>query len=86
MEVTRAMADGLPALIPADIYVAVTGLTTPGGSETAEKPVGTMFVYASVRGKPASFRKVFKGSCEAIIRQTIRETAHLLVSALKNFP
>jgi nicotinamide-nucleotide amidase len=82
MEVTREMAYRLPKLIPADIHVAVTGLTTPGGSETTEKPVGTMFVFALIRGQDASFRKVFSGSCEDIIHQTIRATAELLISAL----
>jgi nicotinamide-nucleotide amidase len=82
MEVTREMAYRLPKLIPADIHVAVTGLTTPGGSETTEKPVGTMFVFGLIRGKDACFRKVFSGSCEDIIHQTIRATAELLISAL----
>jgi nicotinamide-nucleotide amidase len=82
MEVTREMAYRLPALIPADIHVAVTGLTTPGGSETPEKPVGTMFVFALIREKPASFRKVFTGSCEEIIHQTIAATAELLTAEL----
>ena len=82
MEVTREMAYRLPALIPSDIQVTVTGLTTPGGSETAEKPVGTMFVFALVKGKPTSFRKVFSGSCEDIIHQTIEATAELLIAAL----
>ncbi|SDE95611.1 competence/damage-inducible protein cinA [Mucilaginibacter pineti] len=82
MEVTSEMAYRLPALIPADIHVAVTGLTTPGGSETPEKPVGTMFVFALIRGNTASFRKVFDGSCEEIIHQTIRATAELLITEL----
>ena len=82
MEVTREMAYRLPALIPSDIQVTVTGLTTPGGSETAEKPVGTMFVFALIKGKPTSFRKVFSGSCEDIIHQTIEATAELLIAAL----
>lgn len=83
MEVTREMAYRLPALIPSDIQVTVTGLTTPGGSETPEKPVGTMFVFALVKGKPFSFRKVFHGGCEEIIHQTIDATAELLTSALQ---
>ena len=82
MEVTREMAYRLGKLIPADIYVTVTGLTTPGGSETPEKPVGTMFVFALINGHPASFRKVFRGSCEEIIRQTISATAELLIGEL----
>lgn len=83
MEVTREMARRLGQLIPADIYVTVTGLTTPGGSETPEKPVGTMFVFALIKNEPVSFRKVFKGSCEKIIHQTIEATAQMLIEAIK---
>lgn len=83
MEVTREMAHRLGKLIPADIYVTVTGLTTPGGSETPEKPVGTMFVYALIKNKSASLRKVFKGNCEDVIHQTIEATAELLIDELK---
>src|ERR1700712_4152087 len=82
MEVTRGMAFGLRELIPSDIQVTVTGLTTPGGSETPEKPVGTMFVFALIRGREASFRKVFKGSCEDVIHQTIEAAADLLIGEL----
>jgi nicotinamide-nucleotide amidase len=83
MEVTREMAYRLPQLIPSDIQVTVTGLTTPGGSETVEKPVGTMFVFALIKGRGICFRKVFKGSCEDIIHQTIEATADLLIDELK---
>ena len=83
MEVTREMAYRLPELIPSDIQVTVTGLTTSGGSETPEKPVGTMFVFALVKGNQYSFRKVFQGGCEEIIHQTIDSTAELLIEALK---
>lgn len=81
-EVTREMAFLLKRLIPSDIQVAVTGLTTPGGSETVEKPVGTMFVYAFVKGRAVHFRRIFAGSCEEVIRQTIEATADLLSAAL----
>ncbi len=84
MEVTREMAHRLSDLIKADIYMTVTGLTTPGGSETPEKPVGTMFVFALIKGREASFRKVFQGSDEDIIHQTISEAAELLISELTN--
>jgi nicotinamide-nucleotide amidase len=83
MEVTREMAYRLAKLIPSDIQVTVTGLTTPGGSETPEKPVGTMFVFALIKNQPASFRKVFQGGCEEIIHQTINATAELLISVLQ---
>ena len=83
MEVTKEMAYCLSNLIKADIYVTVTGLTTPGGSETSDKPVGTMFVYALIRDRQASFRKVFNGTCEEIIHQTISETADMLMDEVK---
>lgn len=83
MEVTREMAYCLSNLIKADIYVTVTGLTTSGGSETPDKPVGTMFVYALIKDRQASFRKVFNGTCEEIIHQTIRATADLLIDEVK---
>jgi nicotinamide-nucleotide amidase len=82
MEVTREMAYRLKEMIDADIQVTVTGLTTPGGSETPEKPVGTMFVFAMIRGREANFRKVLSGSCEEVIHQTIEATAELLIQQL----
>jgi nicotinamide-nucleotide amidase len=83
-EVTREMAVKLKGVIESDIQVAVTGLTSPGGSETPEKPVGTMFVYAFIKGEPAHFRKVFKGTCEEVIHQTIDATAELLTNKLNS--
>lgn len=82
MEVTREMALRLGQKIPSDIQVAVTGLTAPGGSETEEKPVGSMFVAAFVKGEPFGFYKVFKGSREEVIHQTIDATAEMLIGAL----
>lgn len=86
MEVTREMAYRLPALMPSDIQVAVTGLTTPGWSETPEKPVGTMFVFVIMKGEHFSLRKVFQDSCEDIIHETIGATAEMLIEALKDIP
>jgi nicotinamide-nucleotide amidase len=82
MEVTKEMAYRLKELLVSDIQVTVTGLTTPGGSETAEKPVGTMFVFALICGREACFRKVFSGSCEEVIHQTIEPAAELLIREL----
>src|SRR6195952_3842655 len=84
MEVTREMAYRLKETISSDIQLTVTGLTTPGGSETPEKPVGTMFVFALIQGREASFRKVFPGSCEEVIHQTIEAAADLLIGELSN--
>ncbi|PAW93882.1 hypothetical protein CKK33_10395 [Mucilaginibacter sp. MD40] len=82
MEVTDELAKRLPALIPADICVGVTGLTTPGGSETQEKPVGTMFISITIRHELHHQRFNFSGDCESIIAQTIQATADMLTHIL----
>lgn len=82
MEVTREMAFRLKTLIPSAIQVTITGLTAPGGSETREKPVGTMFAFALFGEHTFSFRRVFKGDREAIIQQTITATADMLIKEI----
>jgi len=84
MEVSKAMASGLEKLIPADLHIGITGLTAPGGSETEEKPVGTMFIHGRLFGKALFSERVqFGGSAEDIVMQTIQHTALLLSNALK---
>ncbi|MDQ0637816.1 nicotinamide-nucleotide amidase [Pedobacter sp. W3I1] len=83
MEVTRAISLGLARLIPADIHIGITGLTTPGGSETKEKPVGTMFIYASHQSELAfSQRFNFTGEPEEIVSATIEACAAMLIDYL----
>jgi nicotinamide-nucleotide amidase len=81
-EVTEAAAVGLKKLIPADIHVAITGLTSPGGSETPEKPVGTVFIHGLKDQKMFSERCLFKGDKEAILVQTVERVAGLLLERL----
>ncbi|HEX8376511.1 MAG TPA: CinA family protein [Pedobacter sp.] len=81
-EVTQLLAEGLLELIPADIVVAVTGLASPGGSETAEKPVGTMFVHSIIKGKAWKTSLLFEGSPDEIIAQTIEAIAAMLLDQL----
>ncbi|MBO9596000.1 MAG: CinA family protein [Niabella sp.] len=82
-EVTEAITKGLIPLIPADIHVGITGLTAPGGSETPEKPVGTMFIYGMKAGtRIFSERMEFQGSPEAIILQTISYTAKRILDEI----
>jgi len=84
-EVTDAITYGLARLIDADIHIGVTGLTCPGGSETAEKPVGTIFIHAIYASKPLfSERIVFQGSPEQIVLKTIFYLADLLIASLKD--
>lgn len=81
-QVTRELAARLKKFMKADIHIAVTGLTTEGGSETLEKPVGTMFVHAFVKEKSIAVHDTFEGSPEEIILQTIDRTAKMLMGEL----
>jgi nicotinamide-nucleotide amidase len=81
-EVTEALAKRLQNFIHSHIQVGVTGLTTAGGSETAEKPVGTMFIHIIIQGRPIPLRKVFSGSAEEIIHQTVNCVAQTLINEL----
>ncbi len=81
-EVTEDMANKLQKLIKADIYIAITGLTMPGGSETSEKPVGTMFIHAIMNGKSIPVREVYEGSPEEVVLQTIDRVAQLIIDEL----
>lgn len=81
-EVTQLLARGLKTLIPADIILAVTGLASPGGSETEEKPVGTMYVHAIIKGKEWKTSLFFNGSPDEIVAQTIDAIASLLLEEL----
>lgn len=68
-EVTDALAKQLPALFNADIYLAVTGLAAPGGSEGPDKPVGTVFLSVLYQNKLHQKRLVLKGTPLEIRKQ-----------------
>lgn len=81
MEVTEAIASGLQKLIAADIHIGITGLPCSGGSESPEKPVGTMFICGLKNGEPL-FRErvVFNGNHQEIVMQTVGKVAQLITS------
>lgn len=81
-EVTRLLADNLKTLFQAEVYVAVTGLNAPGGSETESKPVGTMFFHINFPNKYVQHREVFEGGPEEIVRLAILRIAELLLDNL----
>lgn len=83
-EVTKALTEGAKTMFLADIHVSVTGLTTPGGSETAEKPVGTMFIHGKFKDKDFIDRSVFSGGPEEIVMQTVDRVAFLITQAIKS--
>ena len=61
-EVTKRLARNLSNHIKADIYLAVTGLAAPGGSESKAKPVGTVFHAMQFRGKIYQQRVRYTGT------------------------
>jgi nicotinamide-nucleotide amidase len=81
-EVTKEIAERLKTLIPADIHIGVTGLTTSGGSESPEKPVGTIFLHAFIKERSIAVREVFQGEPEEIVLQAIDRAAELILQEI----
>lgn len=82
--VTKLMARNFYRYVSSDICVALTGLTTPGGSETETKPVGTIFIHIVFPAKEISERFEFKGSPEEIVNQAIDAVADLILNEISN--
>jgi nicotinamide-nucleotide amidase len=70
-EITEELAFRLRDFIKSDIQVAVTGLTTPGGSENADKPVGTIFIHVLIQDNSIAVREVFSGNPQQIVLQAV---------------
>lgn len=83
-EVTQALAQQGIKFFKSDVLVACTGLTTPGGSETEEKPVGTMFIHIIHPQGSIGHREVFSGSAEEIVIKTVERVASLITESLKH--
>ncbi|MES2574428.1 MAG: CinA family protein [Bacteroidota bacterium] len=81
-EVTQLLAQQASKIFNTNITVAITGLTTSGGSENKKKPVGTIFFYIITPAKKISHREVFKGTPEKIVLQAIDKTAELIIESL----
>lgn len=82
--VTKEMAIRLSHFISSDISVAVTGLTTPGGSESPEKPVGTIFIHITTKDASVATHEVFNGSAEEIILKAVDLAAKTILGILKS--
>jgi len=82
--VTKLMAENFHLHVKSDVCVALTGLTTPGGSESPSKPVGTIFIHIVFPDKEVAKRFEFKGSAEEIIHQAIDAVANLILEEAKN--
>jgi nicotinamide-nucleotide amidase len=84
-EVTQMLAQKTAKIFNAKITVAVTGLCSPGGSESKEKPVGTIFFHIITPLEKIAHSEVFDGSPEKIILQAIDKTAELIVESLNGY-
>jgi nicotinamide-nucleotide amidase len=82
IEVTEALVKKLPGLIPADIHAAITGLASPGGSESKEKPVGTVFFCVRYKNKISRRKKIFRGSPAEIKEKACLEIYDLILNAI----
>lgn len=81
-ETTESLAVHGAAFFESDVVVAITGLTTPGGSENAEKPVGTMFIHIIFPEGAIAHREVFSGNPEQIMLAAIDKAATLLTEVV----
>jgi len=81
-EVTEKMLDGLMHIVHPDIGVSVTGLCTPGGSETPEKPVGTIFIAISYNLENHHFRFGNFGSPEKIVYQAVEDICECVLEVV----
>ena len=71
-QVTDAMAYQLSRLLAANISAAITGLSAAGGSESASKPVGTIFYSVYFKKKYYRSRKVFRGTPLQIKKRAVK--------------
>ncbi len=81
-EVTKVIAQQASKIFNSKIAVGITGLTTPGGSESKKKPVGTIFLHIITPDEKINHREVFTGTPEEIILQAIDKTAELIIESL----
>jgi nicotinamide-nucleotide amidase len=81
-EVTDALADKLSGLVKSDIHAAITGLASEGGSETKEKPVGTVFFCVRYKGRKHHLRKLFRGTPLAIREKACLELYRFILEVI----
>lgn len=83
-EVTRQMAQHLSKLVKADLYAAITGLASSDGSETEDKPVGTVFFSIYYKRKSSDFKKVFRGTPLEIKTKAAIELYKLILKLIRD--
>mgnify|MGYP006182673535 FL=1 len=82
-EVTRQMAKNSSKIIQADVHAAITGLASSDGSESKDKPVGTVFYAVRYKDKTHDFRQVFRGTPSEIKNTAALKLYDLILKLIK---
>ena len=80
--VARAMVDGVCERFQTDAGVAVTGIAGPGGGSD-EKPVGTVWLAARLRGETRAVCRWFSGKRDEVRKRSAQAGMDLLRQTLK---
>lgn len=75
------MALGALKKLKGDISASITGIAGPGGG-SPKKPVGTVFICVSCRGRTAVKKFLFKGSRKSVKKQSAEAALVMLSKAL----
>ena len=81
-ETAKAMAEGVMAITGADITAATTGIAGPGGG-TDEKPVGLVYISASMGGRTVVTENHFSGDRAEVREQAAERALSLACELLK---
>lgn len=79
--VALQMADGVRRRLGADVGVSTTGIAGPGGGSPT-KPVGLVYVAASVGDKGVCRRHLFVGARDDVKKQTAEAALSLAIELL----
>ncbi|MDQ6886014.1 MAG: competence/damage-inducible protein A [Gemmatimonadota bacterium] len=79
--VARAMAEGICDRLGSEIGVGITGIAGPGGG-SADKPVGTVWIAAKVRGETTVLGRALVGDRQEIRRRACQASLDLIRRAL----